>query len=128
MRQKLVEDISETDDELLEKFLDGKDLSTDEIKQALRNAIRERKIFPILFGSATRQVGIAQLLDAITDYLPSPLDDGEVEGKQPSNGEAAKRKQDPNAPFSAYVFKTISDPFAGKLSVMRVISGRITRI
>jgi elongation factor G len=126
MREKLVEDISETDDEILEKFLDGKDLSTEEIKQALRNGIRERKLFPILFGSATRQVGIAQLLDAVTDYLPSPLEEGEVEGKHPSSGEAAKRKQDPNAPFSAYVFKTISDPFAGKLSVMRVISGKIT--
>ena len=126
LRQKLVEDISETDDELLEKFLDGKEISTDEMKQALRNAIRGRKVFPILFGSSTRQIGIAQLLDAIADYLPSPLDEGEVEGKQPANGETAKRKQDPNAPFSAYVFKTISDPFAGKLSVMRVISGKIT--
>ncbi len=126
LRQKLVEDISETDDELLEKFLDGKEISTDEVKQALRNAIRGRKVFPILFGSSTRQIGIAQLLDAIADYLPSPLDEGEVEGKQPANGETAKRKQDPNAPFSAYVFKTISDPFAGKLSVMRVISGKIT--
>ncbi|HEY5542301.1 MAG TPA: elongation factor G [Candidatus Binatia bacterium] len=126
MRQKLVEDISETDDELLEKFLDGKELSTDEIKQALRNGIRERKIFPILYGSSTRQIGVAQLLDAIIDYLPSPLDEGEIEGKHPSNGDAARRKQDPGAPFSAYVFKTISDPFAGKLSVMRVISGKIT--
>ena len=126
LRQKLVEDISETDDELLEKFLDGKELSTDEIKQALRNGIRERKIFPILYGSSTRQIGVAQLLDAIIDYLPSPLDEGEIEGKHPSNGDAARRKQDPSAPFSAYVFKTISDPFAGKLSVMRVISGKIT--
>ena len=125
MRQKLLEDISETDDDLLEKFLDGKELSNDELKQALRNGIREKKIFPILFGSATRQIGIAQLLDAITDYLPSPLEEGEVEGKHPSNGEALARKQDPSAPFSAYVFKTISDPFAGKLSVMRVISGKI---
>ena len=125
MREKLVEDVSETDDELLEKFLDGKELSNDEIKQALRNGIRERKIFPILFGSATRQIGIAQLLDAVVDYLPSPLDEGEVEAKHPSSGEAVKRKQDPDAPFSAYVFKTISDPFAGKLSVMRVISGKI---
>jgi elongation factor G len=125
MRQRLVEDISETDDELLEKFLDGKELSTDEIKKALRNGIRERKIFPILYGSSTRQIGVAQLLDAIIDYLPSPLDEGEIEGKHPSNGDAARRKQDPSAPFSAYVFKTISDPFAGKLSVMRVISGKI---
>ena len=73
-----------------------------------------------------RQIGVAQVLDAIVDYLPSPLDEGEVEGKHPSSGEVAKRNQDPNAPFSAYVFKTISDPFAGKLSVMRVISGKIS--
>ena len=125
MRQKLIEDISETDDELLEKFLEGKDLSAEEIRQALRNGIREKKLFPILFGSSTRQIGIVQLLDAVVDYLPSPIDEGEIEGKQPSNGEAAKRRPDVNAPFSAYVFKTISDPFAGKLSVMRVISGRI---
>jgi elongation factor G len=125
MRQKLVEDVSETDDELLEKFLDGQELSTEQIKQALRNGILERKVFPILFGSATRQIGIAQLLDAIVDYLPSPVDEGEIQGTHPSSGETAKRKQDPNAPFSAYVFKTISDPFAGKLSVMRVISGKI---
>jgi elongation factor G len=125
MRQKLVEDISETDDALLEKFLDGKELSPDELKEALRAGIRERKLFPILYGSATRQIGIAQLLDAIVDYLPSPIDEGEGEGKHPFTGEADKRKQDPNAPFSAYVFKTISDPFAGKLSVMRVISGKI---
>lgn len=125
MRQKLVEDISETDDELLEKFLDGKDLSMDEVKQALRNAIRERKLFPILFGSATRQVGIAQLLDTIIELLPSPMEEGEVEGKNPADGGTVTRKQDANQPFSAYVFKTISDPFAGKLSVMRVISGKI---
>ena len=125
MREKLVEDISETDDELLEKFLDGKELTTDEIKQALRNGIRERKLFPILFGSATRQIGIAQLLDAIVDYLPSPLEQGEVEGSNPASGEGIKRAVDPNAPFSAYVFKTVIDPFAGKLSIMRVMSGKI---
>jgi elongation factor G len=125
MRQKLIEDISETDDELLEKFLDGKEMAEEEIKRALRDGIREKKLFPILFGSSTRQIGIAQLLDAIVEYLPSPAEEGEIEGKQPANGEVVKRKQDPNGPFSAYVFKTISDPFAGKLSVMRVISGRI---
>jgi elongation factor G len=124
-RQKLIEDVSETDDELLEKFLDGKELSTDEVKQALRNGIRERKIFPILFGSATRQIGIAQLLDAIVDYLPSPLEQGEVEGSNPASGEVIKRAVEPNAPFSAYVFKTVIDPFAGKLSIMRVMSGKI---
>ena len=76
----------------------------DELKKAIREATRERKIFPILYGSALRQIGIAQLLDAVIDYLPSPLDEGEVEGKNPGTGEVAKRKQDPNAPFSAYRF------------------------
>lgn len=126
MREKLIEDVSETDDQLLEKFLDGQELSTEEIRLALRNGVRDRKIFPILFGSATRQIGIPQLMDAIADYLPSPLDEGEVEGRHPSTGEPLKRRHDPNEPFSAYVFKTISDQFAGKLSVMRVISGKIT--
>jgi elongation factor G len=72
-----------------------------------------------------RQIGIPQLLDAVADYLPSPLEEGEVEGRNPANGEVLKRAADPNAPFSAYVFKTVIDPFAGKLSVMRVMSGKI---
>jgi elongation factor G len=124
-RQKMVEDVCETDDELLEKFLDGKELSTEELKKAIREGTRERKIFPILFGSPLRQIGIAQLLDAVADYLPSPLDEGEFEGKNPANGETIKRTADLNAPFSAYVFKTVIDPFAGKLSIMRVLSGKI---
>jgi elongation factor G len=124
-RQKMVEDVSETDDELLEKFLDGKDLSLAELKQAIRQATRERKVFPILFGSALRQVGVAQGLDAVVDYLPSPLETPEAVGQNPANGEALKRAADPGAPFSAYVFKTLIDPFAGKLSIMRVMSGKL---
>jgi elongation factor G len=124
-RQKMVEDICETNDELLEKFLDGQELSTEELKRATREGTRERKIFPILFGSPLRQIGVAQLLDAIADYLPSPLDEGEFEGRNPANGETIKRSAHPNAPFSAYVFKTVIDPFAGKLSIMRVMSGKI---
>ncbi len=124
-RQQLLETVSEFDDELLEKYLDGKELSVDEVKKALREGARQGKLFPILYGSATRQIGIAQLMDAIVDYLPAPMDEGEMEGNNPVTGEVAKRPQDPAAPFSAYVFKTISDPFAGKLSVMRVVSGKI---
>jgi elongation factor G len=125
LRLKLLEGVSETDDELLEKYLDGKELSSDELKKAIRDASRQGKLFPILYGSATRQVGIHQLMDAVLDYLPSPVDEGSIEGKNPVTGEVEKRSQDPTAPFSAYVFKTIIDPFAGKLSVMRVISGKI---
>jgi elongation factor G len=124
-RQKLTEDVSETDDELLEKYLDGKELSTEELKGAIRKGTREGTLYPILYGSSTRQIGIHQFLDAIFDYLPSPSDEGEMEGKNPATGAPEKRRQDPNAPFSAYVFKTVIDPFAGKLSVMRVISGKI---
>ena len=126
-RQKLIEDVSETDDELLEKYLDGKELSVEELKKAIREGTRERKFFPILYGSSTRQIGVPQLLDSVIDYLPSPLDEEEVEGKNPTTGETEKRAQDPSAPFSAYVFKTIIDPFAGKLSVMRVISGKVAQ-
>jgi len=124
-RQKMIEDVCETDDQLLEKFLDGKELSAEELKKAIREGTRQRKIFPILFGSPLRQIGVVQLLDAVADYLPSPLDEEEVEGSNPANGETLKRAADPNAPFSAYVFKTVIDPFAGKLSIMRVMSGKI---
>ena len=125
-REKMIEDVSELDDQLLEKFLDGKELGVDELKKAIRAATREGRIFPILFGSPLRQVGIAQLLDAITDYLPAPLDEAECTGKNPANGETLKRQHDPNAPFSAYVFKTVIDPFAGKLSILRVLSGKLS--
>jgi elongation factor G len=125
MRLELLETVSETDDALLEKYLDGQEPSPEELKRALRNATLERKVFPILYGSSTRLVAIDRLLDAVTDYLPSPIDEGEAEGRNPSTGEVEKRKPDPSAPFSAYVFKTISDPFAGKLSVMRVMSGTL---
>src|SRR5215468_2504618 len=125
MRQKLMESVSETDDELLEKYLDGKELSTDELKKAIREQTRQGKLYPVLYGSALKQIGIQQLLDAIIDYLPSPVDEGAMEGTNPITGDVEKRAQQPTAPFSAYVFKTIIDPFAGKLSVMRVVSGKI---
>jgi elongation factor G len=124
-REKMLEDISELDDALLEKFLDGKELAVEELKKAVRDATLERRIFPILFGSPLRQIGVVQLLDAVADYLPAPLEEAEFTGKNPVKGEALKRKHDPDAPFSAYVFKTVIDPFAGKLSILRVISGKL---
>jgi elongation factor G len=124
-RQKLMEAVSENDDELLEKYLDGKEISGEELKKAIREQTRQRRLFPILYGSPTKQIGIPQLLDAIIDYLPSPVEEDDMEGTNPLTGEPEKRAQQPTAPFSAYVFKTIIDPFAGKLSVMRVISGKI---
>lgn len=125
MRVRLMENVAETDDALLEKYLEGQELSLEELKQGIRRGTLKGKLCPILFGSAPRQIGVPQLLDAIVDYLPSPLDEGEVQGKNPVTGESEKRAPDLGAPFSAYVFKTIIDPFAGKLSVMRVVSGRV---
>lgn len=124
MRQQLMETAAEVDDALVEKYLEGTELSFEEMKKALREGTQQGKFFPILYGSATRQIGVQQLLDAVLDYLPSPADAGEVSGKNPVTGEVEKRLPEPNAPFSAYVFKTLIDPFAGKLSVMRVFSGR----
>ncbi|MGN6731604.1 MAG: GTP-binding protein, partial [Candidatus Binatia bacterium] len=99
-RQKMVEDVCETDDELLEKFLDGTEPSSEELKKAIREATRERKIFPVLFGSPLHQIWVAQLLDAIIEYLPSTLELGQVDGKNPISGETIKGHVDPNGPFS----------------------------
>jgi elongation factor G len=125
MRTQLMESVAETDDALLEKYLDSQSMETDELKRALRAAVIEGKLVPVLFGSALHQIGMPQLLDAVIDYLPSPLEEGEFTGKNPVTRESETRKCDPAAPFSAYVFKTLIDPFAGKLSLMRVVSGHI---
>ncbi|MBI4527964.1 MAG: elongation factor G [Deltaproteobacteria bacterium] len=125
MRVQLIEGVAEMDDALLEKYLGGETLSLEEIKGGIRTGVQRGKLFPILYGSASRLVGVPQLLDAIVEYLPSPIDAGEAAGKNPVTGEEEKRTPDPNAPLAAYVFKTIVDPFAGKLSVMRVLSGKI---
>ncbi|MBM4263352.1 MAG: elongation factor G [Deltaproteobacteria bacterium] len=127
MRQKMLEAVSETDDALLEKYLDGQELSAEEIKKAIRKATCERTLFPIVYGSAARQIGIAQLMDAALDYLPSPLDEGAIEGTNPVTRETEKRPRAADAPFSAYVFKTIIDPFAGKLSVLKILSGKLAQ-
>lgn len=124
-RVQLLESVAETDDALLEKYLDGQELSLEELKRGIRLGVLKGKLFPILFGSAFRHIGIGQLLDAIIEYLPAPLEIGEAEGINPVTREREKRPPDPAAPLSAYIFKTIIDPFAGKLSVMRVLSGKI---
>ena len=126
MRRQLMDSVAEADDAFLEKYLEGGDFSLEELKQTIREATRQRKIFPILYGSATHLIGIPQLLDAVLDYLPAPGEQAELQGINPITREAEKRRQDLSAPFSAYVFKTLVDPFAGKLSVMRVISGKLS--
>ena len=126
MRRQLMDSVAEADDGFLEKYLDGGEFSLEELKQTIREATRQRKIFPILYGSATHLIGIPQLLEAVLDYLPAPGEEAELEGTNPITREVERRAHDLGAPFSAYVFKTLVDPFAGKLSVMRVISGKIS--
>ena len=125
LRVQLLESVAETDDALLERYLEAQDLPLEDLKKGIRSGILKGKLFPILYGSAMRQIGVSQLLDAIIDYLPSPLDQGEVQGENPVTKELEKRLHDPSGPLAAYIFKTIIDPFAGKLSVMEIVSGKI---
>jgi elongation factor G len=124
-RLQLIEVIAETDDVLLEKFLEGETPSIDELKAGIRQATIDLKVFPVICGSAFKNKGVQTLLDAVVDYLPSPLDKPPVEGINPSNhSEIVIRKADDNEPLSALVFKLINDPF-GKLSFIRVYSGSL---
>src|SRR5229473_1052058 len=123
-RVKLCEAVAETDDALLEKYLDKGELDDEELRAALRAAVLECKLTPVLCGSGAKNIGIGPLLDAAVTLLPAPNERPAVKGQGPSNGTPIERKPDPAEPFSAYVFKTVIDPFAGKLSIFRVISGR----
>ncbi|HEY8514939.1 MAG TPA: elongation factor G [Candidatus Binatia bacterium] len=121
-REKVVEAAAEADEELLEKYLEGKELSVAEIKAALRKATLESKIVPVLCGSSFKNKGVQLLLDAIVDYLPSPLDKPPVAGVDPDGKEMTRKPAD-DAPFSALAFKIMTDPFVGALTFFRVYSG-----
>ena len=122
-RLQLIEVIAETDDVLLEKFLEGETPSVDELKKGIRQATIDLKVFPVLCGSAFKNKGVQTLLDAVVDYLPSPLDKPPVKGINPSHHETVEvRKPDDDEPMSALAFKIINDPF-GKLCFIRVYSG-----
>ncbi|GIV78734.1 elongation factor G [Litorilinea aerophila] len=125
-REVMIERIAETDDELTMKFLEGEEISTEELVAALRRAVINNEIVPVLCGSALRNKGVQPLLDAIVRYLPSPVDIPPVQGTDPHTGETIYRKPDPNEPFSALVFKIVTDPFVGRLAYVRVYSGRLT--
>ena len=123
-REKLVEGVAETDDDLATKYLEGEEITEEDIRCALRTAIRENKLTPILVGTALRDKNIPELLDAICNYLPSPKDRGEIAVHR---GEAEEMLEpDENAPLSALVFKTSADPYVGKMSYLRVFSGAIS--
>ncbi len=124
-RLQLIEVIAETDDVLLEKFLEGETPSIEELKAGIRQATIDLKVFPVICGSAFKNKGVQTLLDAVVDYLPSPLDKPPVEGIDPDHaGKIVIRKADDNEPLAALVFKLINDPF-GKLSFIRVYSGSL---
>jgi elongation factor G len=121
----LMEACAEADDELMEKYLDTETLSDEEILRGLREGVLTRVFIPVLCGSATANIGIRQLLDYIVVSTPSPIDKGTQYGTNPKNGEEETREPDPSEPFSAMVFKTVSDPFTGKLNLFRVYSGTV---
>ncbi len=121
-RNKMIETISEVDDELMMKYLDGEELTVEEIKRAIRKGTVEVKFFPVLCGSSYRNKGVQLMLDAVVDYLPSPLDIPAIKGEL-ENGEIVERHADDNEPFSALAFKIMTDPYVGKLTFFRVYSG-----
>ena len=124
-REKLVESLGEVDDEILEKFIHGQPISSRELKDAIRRQTLALKVFPVLCGSAFKNKGIQPLLDAVIDYLPSPVDVPAVEGSTPEGDEPLVRPASDDAPFAALVFKIMTDPFVGQLAFMRVYSGSL---
>ncbi|HOF42530.1 MAG TPA: elongation factor G [Candidatus Moranbacteria bacterium] len=123
MRERLVEKISETDDALTEKYLNGEEISVEELKAALRNAVIAAKLVPVLTGTALRNKGVQLILDAIVEYLPSPIDIPPVKGTDPKSGNEMERKSEDSEPFAALAFKVATDPFVGQLTFFRVYSG-----
>jgi elongation factor G len=122
-REAMVEKICETDDALTEKFLEGEEVSVDELKAALRKACCECKVIPVTCGTSLRNKGVQMLLDAIVDYMPSPLDVPCIKGVNPETEEEEERPSSDDEPFSALAFKIATDPFVGKLCFFRVYSG-----
>jgi elongation factor G len=124
-RAKMVEAIVEHDDELMMKYLEGEEIPVSDLKRVLRKATIEKKLVPVLCGSAFKNKGIQPLLDAVIDYLPSPLDVPPVKGINPKTGEEEERKPLDDEPFCGYVFKVMSDPYAGQLTYFRIFSGKV---
>lgn len=124
-RHKLVEKIAETDDSLLEKYLNNEEITIEELKTALRRAVIAYKLVPIYAGSSLRNKGVQPLLDAVVDYLPSPLDVGAIAGINPKTGEQEKRNPDLSEPAAGLAFKIQIDPHVGRLTYFRVYSGKV---
>ncbi len=126
-RQKMIEAVAEFDDEILMKYLDGEELTQEEILSCLKGGMIDRKVFPVLCGSATKNIGIELLLDFIKDYFPSPLDLPDIVAKDLQEQKEIKIKRSvSDTPFSAKVFKTVADPYVGNLTYFRVYSGELS--
>ncbi|WP_324822040.1 elongation factor G [Sinanaerobacter sp. ZZT-01] len=124
-RAKMIEAVAEGDEELLMKYLDGEELTNEEIKRTIRKMTISGEMVPVTCGSAYRNKGVQPLLDAVLDFLPSPLDIPPIKGILPDTEEEAERKADDKGPFSALAFKIMADPFVGKLAFFRVYSGTL---
>ena len=124
-RTQMIEAATEADDALMEKYLMGEELTVEEIKAGLRKLTVTCQITPVCCGSSYKNKGVQPLLDAVVDYLPSPLDIPPVQGTDPETGEPAERKADDNEPFAALAFKVVTDPYVGKLCFFRVYSGQL---
>jgi elongation factor G len=124
-REKMLDAVAEFDDQVMEKYLSGHPLTEEEVMRAIRAGVISMKITPVLCGSAFKNKGVQQLLDAVVDYLPSPLDVPPVMGLDPNSSKEVERKSDDSEPFSALAFKIMSDPFAGQLTFFRVYSGTL---
>ncbi|MCM3741050.1 elongation factor G [Oceanobacillus luteolus] len=126
LRAELIEAVAETDEDLMMKYLEGEEISVDELKQAIRNATLAVDFYPVFCGSAFKNKGVQLLLDGVLDYLPAPTDVAAIEGIVPGKeDEKVTRESDDNAPFAALAFKVMTDPFVGKLTFFRVYSGTL---
>jgi len=125
MRAQLIEKIAETDDALIEKYLNGEEFDEETLKTAIRNATLKKQVTPVLCGSSYKNKGVQNLLDAIVDYLPSPLDIEAIKGVNPKTGEEETREAKEDAPLAGLAFKVMTDPFVGKLVFFRVYSGKL---
>ncbi len=125
-RRRLIEKLAEVDDRIMESFINEKEISVAEIMAAIRRSVLKNALVPVLCGSSLRNKGVQMVLDAVIDYLPSPLDVPPIKGINPQTSEPAERVADPNTPFSALVFKILSDPYVGKLFFTRIYSGKLT--
>ncbi len=124
-RETLIENVAEADDALIERYLEGETITNQELHDTLKKGILSRTFAPVLCGSATGDIGVDLLMDFMVTCLPSPLENAPRQGVNPANDEVIERAADPDAPFSAFVIKTVADPYAGRLTIFKVVSGKL---